>query len=109
MGYDKNIVVLTQPEDYRKKDNKIMPVIKSIYKKYPRFIDAIKNRPNMYNETLDYIAGKEKEREIFVIRPEFDLDIKKVEKNPENLKRVYEIGRDTAKKHLNEIIEYLNN
>lgn len=109
LGYDKNIVVLTQPKDYRKKKNNIMPVIKSLYKKYPKFVEAIKNRHNMYNETLDYIAKKENKGEIFVIRPETDLDIKKVEKNPENLKRVYEIGKITAQKHLEEIIEFLNN
>ena len=109
IGYDKNIVVLTQPKEYRKTKNKLMPIFNLLYRKYPKFVKAIENRYNMYNETLDYIKKRENEKGIFVIRPECDLDIKKVEKNPENLKRVYEIGRATAQKHLDEIIKYLEN
>ena len=108
-GYDKKIVVLTQPKEYRKKKNSMMTVFKLIYKKYPEFVKAVENRHNMYNETLDYIAQKEKHKEIFVVRPENVLDVKRVEKNPENLKRVYEIGRATAEKQLDKIIEYLEN
>lgn len=107
IGYQKNVVVLTQPETYRKKSNKMMPIIKFVLKKYPKLVDAIKNRHNMYNETLDYIMDKEKNGEILVIRPEADLGIGRTEKNPDNLKRVYEIGRETAIKRLDEIIEYL--
>ena len=107
IGYQKNVVVLTQPETYRKKSNKMIPIIKIALNKYPKLVDAIKNRHNMYNETLDYIIDKERNGEILVIRPEADLGIGRTEKNPDNLKRVYEIGRETAFKHLNEIIEYL--
>ena len=107
IGYQKNVVVLTQPETYRKKSNKMIPIIKIALNKYPKLVDAIKNRHNMYNETLDYIIDKERNGEILVIRPEADLGIGRTEKNPDNLKRVYEIGREAAFKHLNEIIEYL--
>ena len=107
IGFIKNVVVLTQPETYRKKSNKMMPIIKFALKKYPKLVDAIKNRHNMYNETLDYIMDKERNGEILVIRPETDLGIGRTEKNPDNLKRVYEIGREIAIKRLDEIKDYL--
>ncbi|MBQ8816339.1 MAG: hypothetical protein IJZ84_03550 [Lachnospiraceae bacterium] len=31
-GYDRNIVILTRPEDYRKKKNSLMPLMKRKYK-----------------------------------------------------------------------------
>lgn len=107
IGYEKNVVVLTQPKDFVKKKNNIMPLIKAAFKKYPEFVKAVGNRHNMYNETLKYIKEREKSGDVFVIRPDEPLGINRTEKDPENLKRVYEIGRKTAEKHLNEIIKYL--
>lgn len=107
IGYDKNIVVLTQPETYRKSENKLMPLIKLTLKKYPKLIEALKNRHIMYNNTLEYIKQRESEGKILVIRPENDLGIKRVEKNSENLKKVYEMGRKIAKSRLKDIRDYL--
>ena len=107
IGYDKNVVVLTQPEAYRKSENKLMPLIKLTLKKYPKLIEALKNRHIMYNNTLEYIKQRESEGKILVIRPENDLGIKRVEKNPENLKKVYETGRKIAQSRIDEIKKYL--
>ena len=106
-GYDKNIVVLTQPESYRKGKNRLMPLIKIKYKKYPKFVETAENRHKVYNETLDYIKEKERSGELLVIRPDRDLPVGKVEKDPENLKKAYEIGRRVAEKRIEEIKEYL--
>ncbi len=106
-GYDKNIVVLTQPESYRKGKNRLMPFIKMKYKKYPKFVETAENRHKVYNETLDYIKEKERSGELLVIRPDRDLPVGKVEKDPENLKKAYEIGRRVAEKRIEEIKEYL--
>ena len=106
-GYDRNIVVLTQPEGYRKGKNKSLPFIKAKYRKYPKFVETARHRHENYNDTLDYIKEKEERGELLVLRPDRDLPVGKVEKNPEKLKKAYEIGRETAKKRLEEIKEYL--
>ena len=108
IGYTKNIAVLTRRAGYQKKKNRAMPIIKLKYRKYPEFVKTTANRHNVYNDTLAYIAEKEKRGELFVIRPECDLPVSRVEKNPENLKEAYEIGRRTAQKKLNEIKMFLN-
>ncbi|MBR6633258.1 MAG: patatin family protein [Clostridia bacterium] len=107
LGYEKNIVVLTQPKDYRKKKNRALPLIKMKYKKFPKFVEAMANRHNMYNDTLDYIAQKEKRGEIIVIRPPEKLNVGKIEKDPEKLKTAYEIGRSVALENLEGIKKYL--
>ena len=108
LGYDRNVVMLTQPHDYEKKKNKLLPVIKLVYKKYPEFVKALETRHERYNETLQYIKDLEKKGEIYVIRPPHKLEIGAVEHNPEKLQAVYDIGRREAEKKLDEIKEFLN-
>ena len=72
----------------------MMPLIKLKYKKYPKLIEAMANRPKLYNETVAYIESKEKSGELFVIRPEADLPVSRIEKDPQKLKLAYEIGRN---------------
>ena len=106
-GYDRNIIVLTQPAGYVKKKNELLPLIKLVYRKYPKLIAAIANRHLMYNETTAYIAEKEKRGELLVIRPETKLPIGRVEKDPEKLREIYNIGRAVAQKQLDAIQTFL--
>jgi predicted patatin/cPLA2 family phospholipase len=107
IGYDRNVVILTQPEDYVKEKNPTMPFIKLKYRHYPKLVEAMGNRHLVYNETLAYIKQREEEGSLLVIRPPQALNIKKVEKDPEELRRVYEIGRNEAIRRLEEIKSYL--
>ncbi len=107
IGYTRNIAVLTQPADYRKSENKLMPLIKLKYRKYPRLIEAMANRHRVYNETVELINSKEKSGELFVIRPEQKLPVGRVEKDPDKLKEAYNIGRHTAKKQIDLIKGFL--
>lgn len=108
IGYDRNIVVLTRPIDYVKGENKFIPILKHKLKKTPALITALKNRHIHYNETTEYIRKKEEAGEILVIRPEADLGIAKVCRDPEELERVYMIGRQTALKQLEQIRAFLS-
>ena len=108
IGYDRNIVILTQPESYVKKKNPMMPLVKLKYRHFPKLVEAMANRHVGYNETLEYIRIKEETGELLVIRPEEPLNIKKVEKNPEELRRVYELGRAAGQRRLAEIREFLD-
>ena len=108
MGYDKNVVVLTQMSGYRKRKCQIMPLVKMKYKKYPAMVSAMAKRHIGYNETMAYIDEKEQRGELFVIRPEGKLPVSKVEKDPEKLKKAYQMGRDTVSRRLAELKEYLS-
>ena len=107
IGYDRNVVVLTQPKDYQKGKNSAMPLIRMKYKRYPNLVAAMENRPAVYNETLAYIAQEEAAGRLLVLRPPEPLPVDRVEKDPEHLKAAYTIGRQTAKKRLPEIKAYL--
>ena len=108
IGYDKTIVVLTQPEHYQKKPNRLMPLIRLKYKKYPKLAEAMEKRHLVYNQTLAYIEEQEKLGKLFVIRPPHKLQIGKVEKDPSKLKEIYDIGRETVAPQVSAIKEFLN-
>lgn len=107
IGYDRNIVVLTQPEGYYKSKNKLMPLIKFKLHKYPGMVKAMLNRHKMYNDTLRYIAQQEKQGELIVIRPDGPLPAGRTEKNPDNLRMAYKLGREIAQKNLIKITNFL--
>ena len=108
LGYQKNVVVLTQPEHYQKKKNSLMPLIRLKYRKYPELVETMANRHLVYNSTLAYIKEQEKQGKLFVIRPKEALQIGKVEKNPNKLKEVYDIGRETMTPQISALNEFLH-
>ena len=107
IGYDRNIVVLTRPEGYRKSKDSLLPLMKLKYKDYPKLVETMANRHVEYNDTLDYIARREQAGELLVLRPEQPLPVKRTEKDPEKLRQAYEIGRRTAARRIDEIKRYL--
>ena len=108
LGYDRNVAVLTQPKTYKKSKNKMMPLIKIKYRKYPKFIETVENRHIMYNAETELVSEKEHNGTLFVIRPESPLPVARVEKDPEKLKEAYEIGRSAMKERLEDLLIYLN-
>lgn len=111
LGYEKIIVILTQPLDYRKKplDTKQLKMIDLKYRKYPNLIETMKNRYQNYNNTLEKIIDMENKKEIFVIRPSKKIDIDIMNTNPDKLQEVYDLGVNDCKKIINSLNEYLNN
>lgn len=107
IGYGRNVVILTQPDAYEKKENGLLFLIRWKYRKYPHLVRAMEKRHELYNETLAYIAQKEKAGGILVLRPETSLPVSRVERKPERLKAVYDIGRAAAQARLSEIRAFL--
>ncbi len=107
MGYERNVVILTRPAEYRKKpENKRL--VKSFYKKYPKFAKTLESRAEKYNQTVEEIRKLEKEGRIFVIRPETPLDIGRMSHNVKKIEAVYERGRADGLACLPKLTEWLN-
>lgn len=107
LGYRRNVVVLTQPLGYQKQPSKLLPAMRVALRRYPALLDAIKTRPQRYNETLRYIEEEEKAGRLLVLRPPAPLNIGRTESDPEELQRVYEIGRAAARNRLQELRAFL--
>ena len=109
LGCDKIIVVLTQPKKYKKKiiSDKKVKMINIIFKKYPKLISRMLNRHNEYNECIKYINNLEKKNKVFVIRPSEKLDINLIERNPDKLEKIYQVGIKDMNKNIDDLKKYL--
>ena len=107
LGYDRNVVILTQPLSFVKKKNPLLWLMKLVLRKYPHLLEAVAKRHHVYNETTAYIRQQEQAGKMLVLRPPQPLKIKAIEHNPEEIWRVYKIGRDVAEARLSEIQEFL--
>lgn len=102
-GYDRNLVVLTQPANYVKEPNKLMPLMRLWLRRHARIIRALEQRHIMYNNQLEYVRQEEKKSNTLVLRPETALTIGHLSHNPDDMQATYEHGRKVATKHLEEI------
>lgn len=106
-GYDKNVVVLTQPEGFVKKPNPLMPLIRLQLHRYPKFLKAAAERHIMYKAETEYVLQQEKAGSAFVIRPESVLPIKHITHDPDLMQKVYEDGRRVMLSRLTELKTFI--
>ena len=109
IGYDRNVVVLTQPALYRKEpfSKTMQKVIEKTLKNSPEIAELLLNRYERYNEEIADICKKEQEGKVFVIRPEEPLNIGSVCHKPLELQRVYETGVKTMNRQLPALKQFL--
>ena len=107
LGYDKVIVVLTRTIEYRKKKPKEI-FAKFAYRKYPELAKTLNNRYKMYNETVEKIIDMENKKEIFVIRPSRKVNVKRIEKDPEKLQEMYDLGIEDTNKIMEDLKTFIN-
>ena len=107
MGYEKNLVVLTRPLGYVKKPESLLNLTKFIYRKYPKFIETVQNRHIVYNKELALLEELEKDGKAFVIRPSEPIPCGRIEHNPDNLQKAYELGRKDARNALKGVLDFL--
>ena len=103
IGYDRNVVILTQPEGYVKHRTKLMPLMRIGLRRYPEMIQAMDRRYLMYNRELEFVRQAEREGCCLVIRPDEKLPIGHISHDPEEMKRVYQIGREMGDRYIERI------
>lgn len=103
IGYDRNVVILTQPGGYRKRPSKLMPLMRVGLRRYPSMVQAMATRHIMYNQQLDYVAEAERQGRCLVIRPDAKLPIGHVSHKPDEMQRVYDLGRALGQRHIDDI------
>lgn len=104
---DKTVIVLTRDKSYHKEPMKYIHLLKKAFKEYPNLQKALENRYIVYNKTLDEIEQLEREGKVFVIRPSKPIACAMIEKDPNHLQEIYDIGRRDALHYLEDLKKYL--
>lgn len=108
-GYDRNVVILTREDGYRKTAEHCLWLMKTLLRKYPKVIEALKHRPAKYNRQLQVVKEQERAGNAFVFRPMKPLDVSRTTHDYKEMNRVYQQGRDEALQRLDELKKFLAN
>lgn len=108
-GYERNIVILTREEGYRKTAERGMWLMKHLLRKYPKVVEALKSRPAHYNKQLQVVREQERKGNAFVFRPMKPLDVSRTTHDAAEMNRVYQQGREEALQRLDELKKFLAN
>lgn len=106
LGFDKLIVLLTRPADYRKKASRGR-AYKLLYRKYPNFVKVASKRYQQYNDSLDKVEALENDKQLFAIRPSQTVEIGRLEKNPDKFDQIYKLGLKDGQEILPSLQDYL--
>lgn len=107
-GFKKNIVILTQPADFRKKKAHVGLIMKLLLNRYPMVAELMARRYVMYNNELDYIHSELKKGDTFLICPDEKLDIGRLSMKEDKILRVYEAGVEKAQQLLPQIKDFIS-
>lgn len=103
IGYERNVVILTQPKGFIKTQNRLMPLMRLGLRRYPNMVKALEKRPDMYNAQLAYVDNAEREGRCLVIRPDEKIPIGHISHNPDQMRQVYQLGRSVGERYIKQI------
>lgn len=107
LGYDRNVAVLTQPKGYVKRPTRALPLFRLGLRRYPAVVKAMALRHARYNAQMAEIDAKAAAGTLLAIRPPEALGIRRTESDPDELERVYRLGREAALERLEEVKAFL--
>jgi predicted patatin/cPLA2 family phospholipase len=106
-GYQRNVVILTREEGFRKTAEHGMWLMKPMLRKWPKVIEALRHRPAHYNQQLQVVREQERMGNAFVFRPLKPLNVSRTTHDPKEMNRVYQQGREEALQRLDELRKFL--
>lgn len=108
-GNERNVLVLTRDATYWKsaRPEFPLPVIKAVYRKYPKLVEALVTRSERYNSQLELCRRLENQGKAFIIRPSSPVLTSRYEKDPVKLMELYDRGVRDARRKRKELQRFL--
>lgn len=107
LGFDRNIVISTQPREHKVKDRDAY-LARLFYRKYPQFCETFARSPQTYEETQNEMDEASRTGRAFIIRPQTSLGIKRLTHNPADVQRGYDAGARDAQALIPQLTAWLN-
>ena len=99
-----HVIVLTRNEGYRKKPFKHHWFLSAFYRKYPKVVEAILIRHDIYNRQIALCEQLEKEGKAVIIRPRQPIQARGNVANTEVLLKLHDEGRQDGAAALKSIL-----
>lgn len=107
----KPVYVLTRDEKYRKKPVPLgfHALLQAMYgKDFPKVVEGMCTIPERYNRKVERLLALEKEKKVFVIRPDRPVQVSRVEKDKKKLMALYEEGYEIGKREFDSLMRWLH-
>lgn len=98
LGCDRVAVILTKPADLRRPSTTDHRLARVLRHRYPAAADGMAQRAKRYNDAVDQAQKMERNGLACVVAPDDIGDMKTLTRDKEALDRLYEKGRNDAKK-----------
>ena len=98
MGCDKVVLILTRPVDYVRISSQDAKLAKLIERKYPESAEKLRNRSQLYNDSVQKAKEYEKQGKVLIVAPENTCGMDTLTRDRDKMKRFYVMGREDGKK-----------
>ncbi len=98
---------MTRTRDYVKKAEKAGKAASTLYHRYPKLVESLKNRPEAYNQCIKELRRAEKAGKVFVLAPEDMMGVGRTEASAEKLRKLYQQGYYQTKESMHALRLYL--
>ncbi|CED92726.1 MAG: patatin family protein [Actinomyces succiniciruminis] len=105
-GYERMLVVSTRPAGYRKPAEKRAAAYRRMFRRQPEVAEAIINRPDGYNRTIEELEQGRREGRVYLFQPD-RMAIENGELRYDRVVSAYEAGLAQARRELPDILEFL--
>ncbi len=106
-GFNKVVSVSTRHKGYRAQENHSFDFAYSMkYAKYPKLLELLQNMHKQENEYYEEMERLESEEKMVVIRPSYEVDVDRLERDQNKLKRLYEDGYNQGLAAITKFIDY---
>ncbi|MDN7125185.1 patatin family protein [Pseudidiomarina sp. 1APP75-32.1] len=103
MGAREITVVLSRAKGYRKKNGHTLGITRRILSQYPKLCDAIEDRAERYNATVDFIENPPDDCVVHIIAPPEDMPVGRFTRQRERLDVGYNAGLRAAFEHIDHL------
>lgn len=98
MGFDKIVLVLTRPKDFRKTPGMDARSARFLRKKYPRLAEMLVKRAENYNIEVEYALKLEAQGKCLIVAPPALGEVTTLKKTPDAIDEIYRSGYEEAGK-----------
>ncbi|WP_241967899.1 patatin-like phospholipase family protein [Pseudidiomarina homiensis] len=103
MGAREITVILSRAKGYRKTSGRSLGITRRILSQYPKLCDAIEDRAERYNATIDFIENPPADCTVHIIAPPDSMPVGRFTRQRERLEVGYNAGLRAAFEHIDQL------
>ena len=107
MGCDRLIVVLTRERSFRRRPEKLQPLIDRVYGKYPNFCETMRRRAETYNSARGRLFQLERAGRVLLFAPHDTQGFSRTERDVAKIRALWQDGYDAGMARLDEVRTFL--